>query len=241
MSEIQIIEVPDVIASIISEMESTGNVISINETALGSGIWLITTSSTGNLEDNFKVEISDVLYRVDNVTNTTFTIKGSSLSGLATETWTMYFAKEIGHRVEVAGRLTRVAKDKRGQERWDLIWLVTDNEEVTPLENNNNYAEVEIIIIIATDTTKDLTTQQRLDQKFTPILSPIFRLFIRKLNDSKLLIRNPGERSNPTKVNRYYYGVQNEEGNEMMILNTESDAIEFSTTIKIKKQFINQC
>ena len=239
MSELEIIEVPDIISEIISDMKSSGTISSIADN--GDGTWKITTTNTNNLEDNFKVEIDSNLYRVDNVTTKTFDITGSSLSGLASETWEMYFKEEIGHRIEVAGKLSRIVKDKRGQERWDLIWLLTDNEEITPLEDNNNYAEVRIFIIIATGSTKDLSTQERLDQKFTPILSPIYRLMVRKLNDSKKLARNPGERINPTKFNRYYYGVETEQGNEELILNTEADAIEFTTTIKIKKQFINQC
>lgn len=239
MNELEIIEVPDVISGIVDDMKSTGTIISISDNS--DGTWNILTSDTGNLKDNFKVEIESELYRVDNVTTKTFDITGTDLSGLESKIWTMYFAKEVGHRIEVASRLSRIVKDKRGKERWDLIWLITDIEEETPLDNNNNYAEVPVIIIIATSTTKELSTQERLDQKFKPILSPIYGLMINKLNSSKNLIRNPGERINPTKVNRYYYGVETEQGNEMLILNTEADAIEFATTIKIKKKFVNKC
>lgn len=241
MSDLQIIEVPDVFSSIVDSMKSTGTIYSISDN--GDGTWKVVTSNTGYLEDNFKVEIDDVLYRVDNVgvNKKTFNITGSNLSSLSGETWTMYFHKEIGHRIEVVKRLTDMTKSKSGSDRWDLIWLLTDNEELTPLDNNDNYAEVKMFIIIATSTKRELTTQQRLDQKFTPILSPIYRLMVKKINDSKLLVRNPGERVNPVKFNRYYYGVETEQGNEMLVLNTEADAIEFSATIKIKKQFINQC
>lgn len=247
MGKLITIYLEDVIEDVVTAMISNGTIISAIETAPGSEIWLITVSDTGNLVDNFKVLIESKYYRVSSVTDTTFKISSStSLTGLATKAWTMYFNYQYGSRVVVTEIQNQLSSNEIDNRKFDLIWLVTDITRKKPNENNNIYREIEFIMSFVTDSEisfnqldgVQLTPTVRLEKRFKSRLMPIIDLFFEKLELSDAILLNPNERIGGEEIMRYFYGSQ--DGNEN-ILNEPTDAVELKLSLKLDKQFINNC
>lgn len=247
MSNTQTIYLEDVISNVVDAMKSSGTIISAAETAPDSGIWLITVSNTGNLQDNFKVLIESKYYRVSDVTDTTFKISSSEdLSGLATKAWIMYFNYLFGHKIEVTKIQDQLSSNEIDNAKFDLIWLMTDITRKRPLKKTNIYRSIDFFMAFVTDSEINfnqinqvqVTSSVRLEQKFKSILMPIIDLFFDKLEVSQEIILNPGEQVSSDEVMRYFYGSQKTDEN---VLNEPTDAVELKLSLKLNKQFINNC
>ena len=228
----------DIIDAVITAMKSSGAITAVSES---SGTWSITTAAIGNLKDDFKVLIGTNYYRVTNVDTTNKTSFDVVTSDTITTemTWEMYINSEFGSPIEVVDFITQKGKNQTNDKKFDLIWLFNDIPENEPFENELIDKEADITISIVTDSTQQLTSSQRVTQKFKTRLYPLYDLFIKKLKESDSININADESLDIEKHDRYNYGAKKNNEN---VFNETTDAIEFTTTIKIKKQYtLNIC
>ena len=229
------IYIKDELEDIVDAMKSSGDIDSISES--GGAYTITTNDGTGNLEDDFKVKIGDLYFRVSTVTDTTF--KVTSSTDISSETtWEMFLYFGFGSRLEIANILT--LKGREHEEKFDLIWLFTNYRETFPEDDETIDREVDITFAIVTNSEPSLklTASQRYDQKFKTILYPLFKLLRSEIESSDKLIFEIGERLGVEKFDRFFYG-SDESGRN--VLNEPTDAIEFKTSIKFKNQYSNNC
>ena len=79
-----------------------------------------------------------------------------------------------------------------------------------------------VTIAILTETDPKFSSQNRYDQTITPVLQPIYDLFMQELKDSRYIYSKDFKH---TKINRLYYGKQDVYGNSGNIGNDALDAI----------------
>ena len=117
---------------------------------------------------------------------------------------------DFGHYEYVTGRQQGKAQTK-SKERYPLIWLVMDFEEQRYSMNNVIQLTPSPMIIIATNTQPELSMEQRRDQKFLPILYPIYDEFLNQISKSKAF----GQPANVkhVKVDRPYWKGEGGAGN----------------------------
>lgn len=222
----------DVIEVVVTAMKSSGSIDSVSES---DGTWTIKTSDTGNLKNDFKVKIGSKYYRVTNV-NTTFKTSFDVVTSdtLTDEmTWEMYINFIYESPINAVTEIDMKGFNQVGKEKFDLIWLFNSIPENEPEENELIDKEAEITMSIVTDVPQVLTSDERLTQRFKTRLYPLYDLFIKTLKESDSININANESLDINKNDWLNYGVQNNKN----IFNEPTSAIEFKTTLKIKKQF----
>ena len=227
----------DIIKAVVTSMKSSGSITSVSES---DGTWTIITSDTGNLKDNFKVLIGSNYYRVTNVNTTFKTSFDVVTSDTITDemTWGMYIDFIFESPINAVGEIYMKGKNQKRNEKFDLIWLFNVIPEGEPLENELIDKEADITMSIVTDVSSKLTSDERFTQIFKTRLYPLYDLFIKKLKESDSININANESLVINKTDWMNYGIKNNKN----VFNEPTSAIEFTTTIKVKKQFsLNIC
>jgi hypothetical protein len=130
----------------------------------------------------------------------------------------------FGHRIEIAKRLLDKDKDKVFKnQKYPLIALRMDIQESV----SKGVWSYTLNLLIANYTDKKWNAEERMENIFKPVLYPIYERFMRELQFSGLFFW-PGNQDFPehTKVDRPFWGTDNQEGNVKNIFNDPIDAIE---------------
>ena len=130
---------------------------------------------------------------------------------------------DFGHYSEVNRNLTLKEGNPDKPLKYPLVWLVMDMEE--SVGKLGVYAEVNMNLIIAVDTTPTLTMQERRDQKFLPVLYPIYARLLEEFKNSKAF--QTAAVIQHTKIDRPYWGIQDAQGNGVAnLFNDYMDAVQ---------------
>lgn len=143
---------------------------------------------------------------------------------------------DYGHYQEVVKNLDEKDKSIVNKAKYPLVWLVMDFEERMS-SKSGAYAEVDLQLIIAIDTSVTYTMQDRRDINFLPVLYPLYAELLNQFSINKSF-------SNPyfmehTKIDRPYWGVQSGLGNGTAnLFNDFIDAIQIKglrLNVNVKK------
>lgn len=131
-----------------------------------------------------------------------------------------------GHPLEIVETLQGyTAHDTLKYEKFPLIALYTD----IPVDKQGagDYDVAVLRIIIANSTERNLTSPERENINFLPILYPIYQLFLHELNLSNVFSMVDDTQDLQHRVTeRYYWGKQGLYGNVGNVFNDFVDAIE---------------
>jgi hypothetical protein len=130
-----------------------------------------------------------------------------------------------GHPLEIANRLTlKNSNPSQANNKYPLIALKLDIVARTA----GDMLEYNLNIVIAAFTSKDLTSEQRLEQTFRPKLIPLYNAFLGKLKTSgkftwdRMLLTAPPH----DMIRRYYYGTLTPQQSAKNLFHDPVDAIE---------------
>jgi len=128
-----------------------------------------------------------------------------------------------GHPLEIFNILAEKSKSETFKySKYPLIALFQDFEE----QNTKNTSTVNnVTIVIMTETSRTFVAPTRYETTFTPILQPIYELFIKHLKRSIYVTSKDFEH---TKIDRLYWGKEGAFGNDANIGNEALDAIVIS-------------
>lgn len=229
------IVVREEIEEIVNSFKSSGAVTLFVD---NTGSYTITTTDIGNLQVGFKLVLKyadtslnrDVVLTAIDSINNTFTFSGANITQPLT--WEMALYYEYGHRVELHKKYTNKAKstNKRVQE-YPLIWLFTD---FTQEPGNNEYIEFTTDLggAIVDKTELNLYEDDRIAQKYKPILYRLFELFQDAFNsptNKKKFVRAYGSGNiKLSQIDRPFFGSEDVNAN---ILPQYTDAIEWGVTL----------
>ncbi len=125
-----------------------------------------------------------------------------------------------GHPIEVFNILAEKSQSEKFKySKYPLIALYLDYTETHRYTFN---AISGITIAILTETKPEFSSKNRYDQTITPVLQPIYDLFMEELKKSRYVYSGDFKH---TKINRLYYGKQDVYGNSGNIGNDALDAI----------------
>lgn len=130
----------------------------------------------------------------------------------------------FGHRLEISKRLTEKDKDKvYKKQKYPLIALRMDIQESV----SKGVWSYTLNLAIINYTDKKWNAEERMENIFKPVLYPIYERLMRELQFSGLFFW-PGNQDYPehTKIDRPFWGTENQEGNVKNIFNDPIDAIE---------------
>lgn len=133
---------------------------------------------------------------------------------------------QAGHPIELNEVLEDLSKTK-GKKKYPLIYLQEDVAEKT--NNDNTVLFENASIYILTWTKKNYRSKDRMEKVFEPLLIPLFNLFLETM--SKMGI--PYEITK--KINRKYWGRQDEYGNKKNVLDDPIDGIDSEINITIEE------
>jgi len=229
------INVRDKIEEIVLSIKSTGNVDSWLD---NTGSYTITTASTGNLAVGFKVVLiyADTSLNRDeiitSVTDTTFTFSGSGITEPVSWRMAIYF--EEGHRIELNQKYgNKLKSTPRRVSEYPLFWLYTDfQEELGDGETTAFETELGFSIVNISDI--DLMEDERMEQKFKPVLYPYKELIESAFNTApyKRNFVTPWGEENTIKfkkTDRPFFGSADK---EKSVLPQITDAIEFQVNLR---------
>ena len=117
---------------------------------------------------------------------------------------------DYGHYSEVVKNMDEKDKSYTNKAKYPLVWLVMDFEE-TMGGKSGDYAELNLQLIIATDTNAEYTMQERRDKSYLPVLYPIYAELLNQFSLSKVF--KTAYKISHTKIDRPYWGVQSGLGN----------------------------
>lgn len=230
------IVVRDEIEEIILSIKSSGIVTGWVD---NTGSYTVTTSSIGNVQVGFKIVLkfnSDsklnrdvIITNIDSINNT-FTFSGANIT--QPDEWEMAIYFEIGHQKELHKKYENKAMsvNKRVQE-YPLFWLFTNFDET---EGDNEYIAFSTDLggAIVDFTELNLYEEQRIEQKYKPVLYPLYELMVNAFNSmpyKQKFVRPFGAKKILfTKQDRPFFGSETPEAN---ILPQYTDAIEWNVSL----------
>jgi hypothetical protein len=226
--------IPDIIQGVVNSFKTS---IIINSFVQNGIYQTIYTSNTKNLSDGLYVEIQGENFQIiDLINNTSFVIKNSKI--ITDLTYTLACNYIFGHPIEIANQLDFWDKNTTYKfKKFPVICLFLDYEQLIDQNDYDIFFTANLWLAIVTDTDRQFTASQRLEQKFKPILQPLYELFIEALKSNINIITENNGLTPHTKIDRYYYG---SEGKEQNIINSFADAIEIKN-LKIKVFNSNIC
>jgi hypothetical protein len=177
------------------------------------------------------VYVVDVLEDVVNAVNAVFV--ASFAAQLQDDISAVYY--QHGHPLEIIDNLTRMTQNRTASaKKYPLIALFQDFDETT--KRIDLYTEVQLHIIIATQTNPNYLAQERYTNTFKPILYPVLEEFLYQIELHPGI--EPFNNYEYTKTDRLYWGRNGLYGNEKNVFNDYIDAIEL-TNFHLK--IINTC
>ena len=237
------IVVRDEIEEIVMSVQSSGSVTSFVDNL--DGTYAIGLDAIGNLQAGFKIllKYADASLNrdavIDSISGSEITITDTKLT--QPDTWEMALYFEVGHRAELIKKYINKAKstNKKVQE-YPLFWLYTDCQE-TPGEQGT-YTEMVTTLqsAIVNRTEKELYEENRIEQKFKPVLYPLYELITGAFNSStykqKFVTSFGNTEIKFQKIDRPFFGSIAEDKN---VLPQITDAIELEYELKWFKQETN--
>lgn len=193
-----------------------------------------TISSRNTLLENEWVRIGSEDYKVYDVTPTNFKI--TSETEINPGTWkTLAPYYMYGHRSEINNRLLEKDKDSKFiYQKYPLIALRMpfvvegDAKGAKLLQSRLN-------IGIMQKTEKGYNSEERYEHVITPILEPLFVVFMQKLfTETNFTLVNDDYK----RIDRLFWGIQNSEGSVKNIFSDPLDAIEL-LDLNVKFQILN--
>ena len=155
-------------------------------------------------------------------------IVGAVVNGIKPELSPQYFH---GHPVEIVGRLAQRNKGRFVNEKFPLIALFQDFNEI--VDRSGTVATLNIVI--ANKTKPTLRAAERYEQNYIPVLYPLLAEFMRGMRLSPDVEYVEDEF---TKIDRLFWGRTGLYGNEGNIFDDYVDAIELQNFIV---KFKNKC
>jgi len=138
-----------------------------------------------------------------------------------------------GHPLEIFNILSEKSKSETFKySKYPLIALYQDFEEKTDV---NTTTVENITLVIMTETSKTYTAPNRYTNTFTPTLQPLYEALIKHIKRSRYVSSDLYEH---TKIDRLYWGKEDEFGNSGNIGNDALDAIVISG---LNLRIIKQC
>jgi hypothetical protein len=235
------IEVREEIEEIVNSFKSSG---SISLWIDNTGSYTVGTSDIGNLQAGFKVVLTyadtslnrDVILTSIDSNNNTFTFNGTGIA--QANGWEMALYFEVGHRIELNEKYTNKAKSiNKYVHEYPLFWLYTDFERSI---SDVDQAEFNTVLqgAIVDFTQKELYEEQRVTNKFVPILYPYLELFHKALNTlpyySKFVTPyGTSKEIDILTTDRPLFGSSDDNAH---VLSQTTDAIEWQIEVIWKKQ-----
>lgn len=147
-----------------------------------------------------------------------------------------------GHPLEVTNRLSDRGKNGKAFEKYPLIALFLD----VPEEKNAGIgfeSEIRADLIIARSTASSLIAEERDTKNFKPVLDPIYREFMKQINEITFGHWKPFQTAGVTKIehtkiNRYFWGKETFMKNVANNFNDYIDCIEIRD-LRLKINFKN--
>lgn len=230
--------VKEIIKQIVLSIKSTGIVDTWTD---NTGSYTIGTT-IGNLQAGFKVVLiyADTTLNRDvvitSITDDSFTFTGTGISEPLSWEMAIYF--EVGNRVELNKKYLNKAKslNKRVQE-YPLVWLYTNFREV-PSEFTSIHFTTDLTLALADFSERNLYEEDRLTNKYKPVLYPYFELLKQAFNTrpNKDYFAIPwGQKGIEfTNMDFPYFGSQDQKEN---VLPEITDAIEFEVALNWRKEY----
>ncbi len=235
------IVVRDEIEKIVLSIKSSGSVDLWTD---NTGSYTITTSDLGNLQSGFKIVLrySDssldrdvVITSIDSV-DKKFTFSGTGIQ--EPDTWEMALYFESGHQKELHKKYTNKAKsiNKRVQE-YPLVWLFRNFEE----EQNDDGGYIDFTTdlqgAVADFSSIELYDEDRIDEKYIPVLMPYLELIQEAFNTGsnlrKFVVPFGQEKIKLNKIKRPFFGSEDPQAN---ILPQITDAIQWGSTLNWREE-----
>lgn len=144
---------------------------------------------------------------------------------------------DYGHPIDIVNELA--LKERVAAAKFPLIALLMDFREVMGEDMTIRSRTTDMTIIIMTNTTPDLTPDQRYDQNFSEILYPLYDLLIKHITNSKYFDTAPGLVSHD-KYDRPHWGRTGTYNNMGNIGNDFIDAIEVQN-LNLSLKLNNTC
>jgi hypothetical protein len=141
-----------------------------------------------------------------------------------------------GHPLEVMTRLQEMTNSvTQKDKKFPLIALFTDVTVRVNAQTVGIYGEVELQLIIATQTLPEYTSVQRLETSFKPTLYPIRDSFLDNLLKHRQFTFDGNVEYD--SIDRFYWGRQGLYGNTGNIFNDYIDAIEIQNLrVRVKNK-----
>lgn len=140
----------------------------------------------------------------------------------------------FGHKLDIANRLLLKNNDEVFKDqKYPLVALFMDFPELI----EQGLAKYTLHVVILNLTDANYTIEDRYAKVFKPVLYPLYESFMSCLKKVGKF-SYPGDQTYPphTKIDRPYWGMVYEQGNDRYIFNDRLDAIEI-TDLKISKTF----
>lgn len=246
----QITNYIEVVEDLVDRMRDTANILSIVETAT-LGTYLVTVDDLKTIRENKYSTISGTTnfnesYSTENVntSNKTFEISGIT-TGFSTETGEIktdypYFL--YGHLIDIVNKIGEKNKSSIQKSQASIYPLVILPLDVKRKKGSSPVVLTEMTInpIICMRTNPDYDAEQRKDNSFDPILTPLEVKFDQALIASPYIIGTTAEEFEHDATDRNFWGRQAIYGVDGGILDDHLDAIEIeNVTIKIRNQILN--
>lgn len=132
-----------------------------------------------------------------------------------------------GHPIEVNETLVNLSKISTNPERFPLIHLITDFDEIKGKRFGVD-ADVSLHVLISGLTKKEYSANERMERVFKPLLIPIYLEFLNKIARSKYFTESTKELIEHTKTNRLMWGKAGVQGYEGLIFTDVLDCIEIT-------------
>ena len=225
--------------SIISVFEDVCNDLKTTGTYTGvfaSGYTVCTGANTFKARE--VVNINNVSYIITEATDTTFKVKGDVSAFTTYESAYPYFL--YGHILEISNTLK--AKNSGigtlKYQKYPLIILQLDVEsKYDGLNKSFEYRNINIFICNITN--KTYRAKDRLEHNFNNVLYPLYEAFVTKLSRHEdIIASNNANNFEHTKIDRFFWGSQENGNSTNNIFEDYSDAIEIKNlqlNIKNKK------
>lgn len=142
---------------------------------------------------------------------------------------------EHGHYLEIAKRLEILSKgslvDK--QSKWPLIGLFRDFPETPQV---GQFSQIKVTLFIAMWSEPNLSSDEREQQNFIPILFPIYNEILEQIDNDIRFQTTTVEEIDHTKIDHYYWGSQTVLDKGPNIFNQWTDSIELQNLTLIVNQ-----
>jgi hypothetical protein len=214
--------------SLISVIKEVAESCKVTGTSLNTydGSKYTTCVSANSFKVGDVVFFGAVSFLITTVTDSQFIVNGDA-SGLTSYTSGGPYV-EYGHMVEISNTLKarNTATGTLQYQKYPLIALKLDVEsDYIGQGNTFNYSDISIFLVNITD--KTYKAKDRLEKNFDPVLYPLYEKFITALKrHPSIRITNELDNTKHSKIDRFFWGSQDNDNSTKNIFNDYLDAIE---------------